>query len=280
MENLQSYIESGILELYVLGDLNSTERAEVEKMCKLHPEVKVELDEIELMMNNIADDLTLEPSKKVREGFFNSITFSDEEVETTVAPKENQEVKVVAINSKQLNFYKLSLAACLALLLVSIIAIVNLNKNLNESKEQIASLQSSNQSFANQVNYLDKKASSSEMILDMYTNPAYKMVSLKGTDNSPESNIVVVFNPKEEKVMLDLHSMKMPKNDADHQYQLWALVDGKPVDLGVFDSETNDIGLKDMKSIGNAQTFAITLEPRGGSVNPTLEKLMVIGNII
>nr|MBC7614190.1 anti-sigma factor [Pseudopedobacter sp.] len=278
MENLQSYIESGILELYVLGDLNSTERAEVEAMCKLHPEVKVELDEIELMMNNIADDLTLEPSERVREGFFNSITFSDEEAKIAVAPKE--EAKVVTINSKQLNFYKFSLAACLALLLVSIIAVINLNKNLNDSKAQIASLQSSNQGFANQVNYLDKKVSSSDEILNMYSNPAYKMVSLKGTANSPESNIVVAFNPKEEKVMLDLHSMKMPKNDAEHQYQLWALVDGKPVDLGVFDAESNEIGLKSMKSIGTAQTFAITLEPRGGSVSPTLEKLMVIGNII
>ncbi|MBU0696877.1 MAG: anti-sigma factor [Bacteroidetes bacterium] len=278
MENLQSYIESGILELYVLGDLNSTERAEVEAMCKLHPEVKVELDEIELMMNNIADDLTLEPSERVREGFFNSITFSDEEAKIAAAPKE--EAKVVTINSKQLNFYKFSLAACLALLLVSIIAVINLNKNLNDSKAQIASLQSSNQSFANQVNYLDNKVSNSDKILNMYSNPAYKMVSLKGTANSPESNIVVAFNPKEEKVMLDLHSMKMPKNDAEHQYQLWALVDGKPVDLGVFDAESNEIGLKGMKSIGKAQTFAVTLEPRGGSVNPTLEKLMVIGNII
>jgi anti-sigma-K factor RskA len=278
LENLQSYIESGILELYVLGDLNLTERAEVEMMCKLHPEVKVELDEIELMMNNIANDLTLEPSEKVRKGFFNSITFSDEAAKITAAPKE--EAKVVAINSKQLNFYKLSLAACLALLLVSMIAIINLNKNLNASKAQIASLQTSNQGFVNQVNYLDKKVKKGNEILDIYTNPAYKMVSLKGTNNSPESNIIIAFNPKEEKVMLDLHSMKIPKNDAEHQYQLWALVDGKPVDLGVFDAESNEIGLKAMKSIGVAQTFAITLEPRGGSVSPTLEKLMVIGNII
>ena len=280
MENLQSYIESGILEIYVLGDLNSTEKAEVEVMCKLHPEVKVELDEIELMMNNIADDLTLEPSERVREGFLNSITFSDEEEKITAVPEEKEAVKVVAINSKQLNFYKFSLAACLALLLVSIIAVINLNKNLKDSKAQIASLQSSNQGFANQVNYLDKKVSNSNEILNMYANPAYKMVSLKGTANSPESNIVVAFNPKEEKVMLDLHSMKMPENDTEHQYQLWALVDGKPVDLGVFDANSNEIGLKDMKSIGTAQTFAVTLEPRGGSVSPTLEKLMVIGNII
>jgi anti-sigma-K factor RskA len=65
----------------------------------------------------------------------------------------------------------------------------------------------------------------------------------------------------------------------DHQYQLWALVDGKPVDLGVFDMRDGEVGLKNMKPIGVAQTFAVTLEPRGGSVSPTLEKLMVIGNI-
>jgi anti-sigma-K factor RskA len=60
---------------------------------------------------------------------------------------------------------------------------------------------------------------------------------------------------------------------------LWALVDGKPVDLGVFDADDTLIGLKAMKSIGVLQTFAVTLEPRGGSVAPTLEKLMVLGNI-
>ena len=80
-------------------------------------------------------------------------------------------------------------------------------------------------------------------------------------------------------MLVDFTSMKMPKNDEEHQYQLWALVDGKPVDLGVFDAEDGVIGLKDMKSIGTLQTFAVTLEPRGGSINPTLEKLMVIGNI-
>lgn len=279
MEDLKLYIESGILELYVLGDLSTTERSEVEAMSKLHLEVKTELDEIESAMGKLAGEFAIEPSDKVKTGFFNSITFQNE-VETPVVVNDvKPEAKVVAINSKQLNFYKYSFAASVALLLISVAAIINLNKNLNDSKTQIASLQSNNQSFANQVNYLDKKVSNSDMVLSMYSNPAYKMVSLKGTDNSPESSIVIAFNPKEEKVMLDLHSMKMPKNDAEHQYQLWALVDGKPVDLGVFDAQSNEIGLKDMKSIGTAQTFAVTLEPRGGSVNPTLEKLMVIGNI-
>ncbi|MEO5912510.1 MAG: anti-sigma factor [Pelobium sp.] len=278
MEDIKSYIESGILELYVLGDLNTKERSEVEAVSKLHPEVKAELDEIESAMGKLAGEFAVEPSEKVKTGFFNNITFKDE-VEAPVSVNHVKEAKVVAINSKQLNFYKYSFAASVALLLLSVAAIFNLNSNLKNSEQQILALQTSNQGFANRVNYLDQRVSKSDEILNLYGNPDVKMVSLKGTDNAPESNITVAFNQKEEKVMLDLRSMKMPKNDQEHQYQLWALVDGKPVDLGVFDAEANEIGMKDMKSIGTAQTFAVTLEPRGGSANPTLEKLMVIGNI-
>ena len=79
--------------------------------------------------------------------------------------------------------------------------------------------------------------------------------------------------------MIDLSSLEMPSNDDDHQYQLWALVDGKPVDLGVFDSSENNSGMKRMKSVKGAQAFAVTLEPKGGSVNPTMDQMMAIGNI-
>lgn len=280
MENIKSYIESGILELYVLGDLSSQEMAEVEQMAQLHPEIKAELEEIEKTMSSIANSLIVEPDLKVKEGFFNSISFSDEEEVGAAKAESNEGAKVIEMNSRKLNFYKFSLAACLALLLVSIIAIINLNNSLKASKQQIADLQNSNQSFANKVNYLDQRVSSSEQALNVLSNPDYKMVKLNGTPNSPDSKLVIAFNAKEKKVILDLHNMNMPANDEAHQYQLWALVDGKPVDLGVFDaSDSKTAFVKDMKSIGVAQAFAVTLEPRGGSVNPTLDKMMVMGAI-
>nr|WP_294893822.1 anti-sigma factor [uncultured Pedobacter sp.] len=280
MENIKTYIESGILELYVLGDLTAEEKSAVEAMSKLHPEVKAELEEIEKVMMDLSLDLAVEPSSKVKENFFNQITFSDEEeIVTTPSKTITNEAKVIPLNNKIVNFYKYSFAACLALLVVSIVAIINLSSHLKDTKQQIAQLQNSNRTFANQVNYLDERVNSSTHSLKVLTNPDVKMVMLKGTGNSPSSKIMVAFNKKEQKVMVDFTSMDMPKNDEAHQYQLWALVDGKPVDLGVFDSTDKTIGLKDMKSIGNAQTFAVTLEPRGGSVSPTLEKLMVIGNI-
>lgn len=275
MEDIKTYIESGVLELYVLGDLNAEEREVVEAMSKQHPEVRAELEEIEKVMMQVSADFGAEPSAKAKERFFNQLKFSDEEV----LKPSNREAALTPLHAKKLNFYKYSFAAALALLVVSIVAIINLSKNLKDSRQQIVQLQTNNQAFANQVNYLDKKVATSNQLVKVLTSPDMKMVELKGTTNSPESNIMVAFNAKEQQVMLDFTNMKMPKNDETHQYQLWALVDGKPVDLGVFDMQDGETGLKNMKPIGTAQTFAVTLEPKGGSVSPTLEKLMVIGNI-
>ena len=77
--------------------------------------------------------------------------------------------------------------------------------------------------------------------------------------------------------MIDMGSVKMPMNDKEHQYQLWALVKGKPVDLGVFDKTPDSAAMKEMKPIAYADAFAVTLEPRGGSPSPTMDEMMVIG---
>lgn len=291
MEDIKTYIESGVLELYVLGDLTPEERLKVEEMASLYPEVKVELAEIEKTLGELADSYAIEPSENLRDNFLSKLIFNDEEnnalasvpfiendQQNTLA-NTNTKDNIIPLNNAKLNFYKYSFAACFALLIISVGALFVLYNNLQESKEQLAVLQSSNQDYANQVNYLDKKVESTNEILSVYTNPDYKMVELKGTANSPESKMLVAFNPKEQKVMIDIKNMSMPAHDENHQYQLWALVDGKPVDLGVFDGVSTETVMKKMKAIDKAQAFAVTLEPKGGSINPTLEKMMVMGAI-
>jgi anti-sigma-K factor RskA len=61
------------------------------------------------------------------------------------------------------------------------------------------------------------------------------------------------------------------------QYQLWAIVDGKPVSAGIY-SEDKDSQIV-LSKIENPQAFAITLEKQGGSIVPTMENMFVIGNI-
>jgi anti-sigma-K factor RskA len=63
------------------------------------------------------------------------------------------------------------------------------------------------------------------------------------------------------------------------QYQLWAIVDGKPFDAGLLiETKTadNKYNIQKMKSFGKAEAFAITLEKKGGSATPSMDKMYVI----
>ena len=63
MKELKSYLESGILEQYVLGDLSNEEKLEVEQNALKYPEIKSEIIEIESALLNYAISNAIEPSK-------------------------------------------------------------------------------------------------------------------------------------------------------------------------------------------------------------------------
>ena len=78
------------------------------------------------------------------------------------------------------------------------------------------------------------------------------------------------------KVFLEIKNL--PDAPTGKQYQLWAIVDGKPVDMGMY-SAKEDSTVQEMKSVDNAQAFAITLEKEGGNATPTMEEMYVMGTI-
>ncbi|HEY0667293.1 MAG TPA: anti-sigma factor [Sphingobacteriaceae bacterium] len=272
MEDLKAYIESGVLELYVLGDLSSDERHEVELMVGKHPELQHELLVIEKSMQRYAENYAVEPKADLRNKVLDALDYRDE------VPVKSLHADNESVGSG--NFYKYAFAASIALLMVSVAALISLNNQLKESHQRIASLENSNQKFSNRVNYINKQLSNTQQTLEVYKNSKdYQLVELVGLPKAPEAKMVVAFNAAKEEVMIDLASLEMPQNDDQHQYQLWALVDGKPVDLGVFDKKADSTGMIKMKPIKNAQAFAVTLEPKGGSASPTLNQMMVMGNI-
>lgn len=277
MEEIRLYIESGVLELCAAGGLKPEEREEVEAMLLKHPILKSELDEIEKSLEKYAQAYALKPSENLREKILGNLLAVHENTINQSLPSEQ---KIIALPSAKENpFYKYAFAASVALLIMSIAALVVMNSRLRETNQQLAVLQGSNQQFSNQVNYLNDQLSSSDVALGVLRNPEFKMVKLAGTKQAPQASMMIAFNPVQKEVMIDMASMKMPANDAEHQYQLWALVDGKPVDLGVFDMNADDDGMVRMKAIENAQAFAVTLERRGGSPVPTMEQMMVLGTI-
>lgn len=286
VENLKAYIESGVLELYVLGDLSSEETLQVEEMAARYPEVRAEIDAIEQAMEQYAVQNAVEPSADVETRLFEKLGFSDlEEQEEVVSnqPVYTEEPKIIRLDGSdgKVRTLRYALVACVALLVMSVAALFITYNKLNDAHSQIASLNLDKQKFAGVVSKLEYDNKGLNNMAEMADSKEWATIRMQGQAISPKSKMNVYWNKKDKSVLINYVAMDLPKADAEHEYQLWALVNGKPVSLGVFgkaDSTSNEAILK-MQTIQEAQAFAVTLEPMGGSVNPTMEKLTVMGGV-
>ncbi|HJP63337.1 MAG TPA: hypothetical protein VJ844_07825, partial [Mucilaginibacter sp.] len=150
MEDIKAYIESGILELYVLGDVSHEEKLGVEAMAAKHPAIKAELAEIEKSLELYAKANEVEPADNLRERILNSLVVNLGDDRTFERrPGEKAEAKVITIERSNAGaFFKYAFAACLALLIASVIALISVYNRLQVSNNLVASLQSQNQKFA------------------------------------------------------------------------------------------------------------------------------------
>lgn len=276
MEQAKAYIESGILELYVLGQLKGQENTEVETMASKYPEVLQEIRAIETAMERYAQWNAIEP----RTGIDNKIVSV---LSVALAKRKYLQNEAAALpqnSSSRMRNLGYALAACVALLLVSTVALISTSSKLSDAKQQIADLNQQNRQFVSTVGFMKQNNADLQKIAGMIDDPNWAIVKLGGTKTQPSSKMMVYWNKKDKHVMVDKSKMVLPENDPQHQYQLWALVDGKPVDLGVFDMNTESRGLLlKMKEIPSADAFAVTLEKRGGSPSPTMEQMFVMGAV-
>ena len=156
------------------------------------------------------------------------------------------------VPAKNVNWFRYAAAACLVLLAGSIylnISLSNKNKTL-------------------QSDYNTTIAELSDVKKDIQVltqNPNVKMATMNGLEISPKSYATVYWDTTSHDVYLLANNLPIPASDK--QYQLWAIFDGKPVDLGVFDMKKEKL-LIQAKNARGAEAFAITLEKKGGSSTP------------
>jgi hypothetical protein len=114
--------------------------------------------------------------------------------------------------------------------------------------------------------------------LDLIKNPLMTIVILPGlpTSPAPASLATVYWNTESKDVYLLVNQLPVPASEK--QYQLWAIVDGKPVDAGIFDMGAGLTFVK-LKTILKAEAFAITLEKKGGNLTPDMNAMYVMGRV-
>ena len=268
--NLNEIISSGLLESFVLGKTNEQENAQVLAWKATYPEVAVELLAIEndLEMFDFAN--AVKPSENLKKNIFAGL-----KSETNI---NAQPLPVVEITSREdqvqapvvkTNFWKYAAAASVALLITG--TVVNYNK-YNTISDKLAKAESE---IANQKQEI---ASLNEGVEGAANNSSQQVV-LKGTPTSPTSTAKIFWVRNSGEVFVEASGL--PTAPQGSQYQLWAIIDGKPVDAGMIisDKKGKKYNIQKMKSFGNAQAFAITLEKEGGSPTPTMEKMYVMSSL-
>ncbi|WP_133159313.1 anti-sigma factor [Solitalea longa] len=258
--DVKEYIETGVLEMYVYGNLSDAEAKEVVRMANSYPEIADELAKIEENHENTSVILGIEPNPATKHHILEQITH----------PKTYKP----AIPLYPTRLFAYGMAACLTLLLISSVAAFMYWDRWKSAENELIAMRESNQQFVSNLTSMRDDMDAYKGILH---DPDFKKVHLASTPAFPGNEIMVYWNAKNTHVMVDM--LNLPENDAEHQYQLWAIVNGKPVDAGVFDVKKGQKTMFQMKNIQGAQAFAVTLEPKGGSANPSMDKMYVMGKI-
>ena len=233
--NIQEYISGGIVESYVLGLASEEERREFEKTCEQYPEVLAARTAFELVLEKQAMENAMTPPADLK---------------NQIADKIRADGKVVPVQSapvREINWLKYIAAASVILLAGSLyynISLYNKNKNLRGDYDKTVA----------------KLYDMEKNIQVLQQNPNVKMASMKGMEISPASYATVYWDTASHDVYLMINNM--PKPPSDMQYQLWAFLDGQPIDMGLIEITEKPLQLYRLKKAQASQAFAITLEKK------------------
>nr|WP_304608504.1 anti-sigma factor [Pontibacter anaerobius] len=173
--------------------------------------------------------------------------------------------------------YKWMFAASIVLFLISGMLSYHFYTKWQQAEQRLATAMASEQLLAQDMQQTSLRTQRLEETLAILRDPSYQPVRLQGVEAHPDANMIVYWNAQKQEVYID--ELKLPAPPAGKQYQLWALDNGNPIDAGMIPLAGAGAELLRMKPIKAAQAFAVTMEPVGGSVNPTLEQLMVMGKV-
>lgn len=266
-----------MIELYCLGVADPKESAELEQLMDQYPEIRQAVLEQQEQLESYATLHAVTPPASLKSGIWSAI-------QQELNPEQErvpQNLTAPAADSgavvRKLHTWQWVAAASIAVLIGSALFAVhwmNAYDSLKQDYNQVLAGQ-------NQLQALNRSALASmdSMKRDMaiVTNPSIKPVVLQGVAAHPGMQATVYFDPLASQVYL--HVDQLPPPPDSMQYQLWAIIDGKPVDAGML---SRDIAgrIQPMKSIsGRVQAFAITLEKQGGSPVPTMDRMYVMGKI-
>lgn len=254
-EKITTFLNSGLLEKYLLGETTTAETEMVESYISKYPEVQNFYNTLQYNLEIVAKSNAVEAPRSILNNILDEL----------------DETPVIALNTSKnyKSWYKFSVAASITAIMFAVTSYLfyQQNQRLNEENQvvvdEIFDLRSDIE--ANNKK-LDKVM---DQFMELNDPNTYKYI-MQGNNRAKNLKTVAYINPKEKTSMIDVVSL--PKLPEEQCYQIWAELQGKMVSLGILTEA--DRQLKIIPYTENALALNITIEPKGGNTRASLDNMV------
>jgi len=261
--DIEKYIASGILELYIAGALSPEENLEVQHYAIQYPEIQKEIETIEAAMLQLTK--TVSPGLPA-DGF------------KRLKPELDDVLPFLPTASEKKTPWSSYLGWAASLLLAIGLLWVYLENNNLKSEIEITNQEK--QSLEEILSDVRDEVADKETLLQALRDKNVTVIDLGGQTISPRSYAKAYWNKEEENVIIDAQGLPEPPDG--YAYQVWSLkLDPlTPTSIGLLeDFVTDNNKLFTLPNPNETEAFGITLEPEGGSNTPNLEQLYTLGAV-
>lgn len=263
MKNIQEYIDSGILELFVFGNLSEAEQHEVAALVDKHPELKREVEQIEAAMLMLSRATLSKPAPDVS-GMLAKISDSDS-------------TDVIPLSRKRTPWTTYFQIAATIILIAALGFMIGQNKKL---KDQLVDIEQEQLLQESETQLAQQQAKAYSDLLEVLRNDEIRKIPLGPQAIAPDAYAQVFWDTANDKAYVDIKGL--PEPPEGKVYQVWSLTLDPltPTSLGILDGDDiNGSRIYALDNPNQSQAFGITLEPEGGSESPTLEQLYTLGTV-
>lgn len=246
-KKLQIFMDSGLLDSYILGTTTPNENLEVESYIAEFPEVKAEYERLQDNLEILAKANAVEAPKYILNAVIKDIT---------------EDAPVIQMHSSPTHRRTpwFSIAASIAAFIFAGTAFLLYEQNVSLSHENQVVVE---EIFDLRSDIEDNNKRLENVMLQFMklNNPETEKYVLRGNARAKDLKTVAYINAVDKTSMIDVVSLpKLPENQT---YQIWAELQDRMVNLGILDeSERN---LKTIPYMEDALGLSITIEQKVGS---------------
>ena len=246
-----------MLPARALATLAANERAALNEHLLVCAECRWELETWEATAATLSLSATpMEPSPNVRERILQLVR-----EERRSAPAEDADARVVPFRSQSRTMsYGLIAAGVICSILVGWIALMA--RQNRAARAEIARLNE-------QIQSTEARLTHQREILTMLTSRGTTITTLAGTSSMPGAEAMLAYEPKGGAMLI---AKNLPAAPVGKAYQLWFIVDNKPLPGHTFNTDgSGDGAMQESVPLGitNKAVFAVTMENSGGASSPT-----------